>query len=186
MEAVLLIVSIILMFVGFFGYNSLRRKWAGIVGVGGSYIIFLGIMLLVMMVGSLIMAIGGKLGGVDVGELIITVIFMVLCLLYTVYIMIARCETAAQRIMLPFVACFIAFGFCWRLLAAVVFHVPMESGKQEEFTFPQYIYDANENPWELMNSGGDNANYYCQKTGETRMFYDSDFDLGAPSGFHRR
>ncbi len=54
------------------------------------------------------------------------------------------------------------------------------------FHFPQYIYDYDENPWELMNSGGDNANYYCQKTGETRMFYSSDFEYEAPSGFHRR
>ena len=69
---------------------------------------------------------------------------------------------------------------------AIFLHMPMESGTSNEFVFPQYLYDQWENPWELMNSGGDNANYYCRKTGETRMFYDSDFDLGSPSGFHQR
>ena len=54
------------------------------------------------------------------------------------------------------------------------------------FVFPRFIYDGDENPWELMNSGSDSAGYYCQKTGETRIFYASDFDYGSPVGFHRR
>lgn len=54
------------------------------------------------------------------------------------------------------------------------------------FNFPTYIYDDDENPWQLINSGYDNATYYCQKTGETEMFYKSDFSIGSPSGFHRR
>lgn len=57
---------------------------------------------------------------------------------------------------------------------------------QTGFTFPRFIYDGNENPWELMNSGYDNATYYCQKTGETETFYKSDFEFGVPSGFHLR
>lgn len=61
-----------------------------------------------------------------------------------------------------------------------------ENNSEPEFEFPKYIYDNAENPWELMNSGSDNASYYCQKTGETKMFYKSDFDVGSPSGFHRR
>lgn len=56
----------------------------------------------------------------------------------------------------------------------------------KDFAFPQYLYDNDENPWELMNSGGDNANYYCQKTGGQITVYASDFASGAPSGFHRR
>lgn len=61
-----------------------------------------------------------------------------------------------------------------------------EPEQAQSFNFPQFIYDGDENPWELMNSGWDNANYYCQKTGETRSFYASDFEYGAPSGFHLR
>ena len=57
---------------------------------------------------------------------------------------------------------------------------------QTGFSFPVYLYDYDENPWELINSGYDNASYYCQKTGETRTFYQSDFDIGSPSGFHQR
>ena len=38
--------AIAFMLIGFFGYNPLRKKFAGVIGVGGSYIILLGIMLL--------------------------------------------------------------------------------------------------------------------------------------------
>lgn len=61
-----------------------------------------------------------------------------------------------------------------------------ESDTQTVFAFPRFIYDGSENPWELMNSGYDNATYYCQKTGETETFYKSDFEFGVPSGFHLR
>lgn len=61
-----------------------------------------------------------------------------------------------------------------------------EPETETPFVFPAYIYDSDENPWELMNSGYDNATYYCQKTGQTETFYKSDFDIGAPVGFHRR
>lgn len=189
MEVVLLIAAVALMLVGFFGYNPIRRKWAGIIGVGGAYIITLGIMLGVSLIGALIGAIfGGSTGGADAIEVILVVVFAVLCLGYMVFVMLTRCQTVAQRIMLPFVSLLIGFGFCWRLLAAIFLHMPMESGKESNdgFTFPQYIYDQADNRWELMNSGGDNANYYCPKTNETKMFYRSDFDLGSPSGFHQR
>lgn len=61
-----------------------------------------------------------------------------------------------------------------------------KDNSEADFEFPRFLYDGEENPWELMNSGSDNASYYCQKTGETKMFYKSDFDVGSPSGFHRR
>ena len=60
------------------------------------------------------------------------------------------------------------------------------SEEKQSFAFPQYLYDNEENPWELMNSGGDNATYYCQKTGGQVTVYASDFASGAPAGFHRR
>lgn len=56
----------------------------------------------------------------------------------------------------------------------------------DSFSFPMYLYDEEEHPWELTNSGYDNATYYCQATGESKMFYKSDFDLCSPSGFHQR
>lgn len=185
--AVLLIAAFALMFVGFFGYNPIRKKWAGVIGVGGAYIITLGILLGVSLIGSIIGTIlGAPTGGTSVVEVLLIVVFAVLCLGYMVYVMLTRCQTVAQRILLPFVALLIGFGFCWRLLAAIFLHMPMESGTESNdgFAFPKYLYDQADNPWELMNSGGDGANYYCQKTGETRMFYNSDFDLGSPSGFY--
>ena len=185
--AVLFMMAAALMLVGFFGYNPIRKKWARIIGVGGDYIITLGILLGVSLIGSVIGTIlGAPTAGTSAMEVILVVVFAVLCLGYMAYVMLTRCQTVTQRILLPFVALLIGFGFCWRLLAAIFLHMPMESGTSNEFVFPQYLYDQWENPWELMNSGGDNANYYCRKTGETRMFYDSDFDLGSPSGFHQR
>lgn len=64
--------------------------------------------------------------------------------------------------------------------------VSFDTEPQTAFSFPAFLYDYDENPWELISSGYDNATYYCQKTGETTMFYQSDFDIGSPSGFHRR
>lgn len=61
-----------------------------------------------------------------------------------------------------------------------------EPEAETPFVFPTYIYDSDENPWELINSGYDNATYYCQKAGQSETFYKSDFDIGAPVGFHRR
>lgn len=185
MEVLLIAVAIALMLVGFFGYNPLRKKYAGIIGVGGSYIVLLGVMLLVSSIGQIFASISGE-SNISALEIILGIVVMLLCLGYMVFVMLTRCETIAQRIMLPVVACLIGFGFCWRLLAAIVFHMPMESGKQESSSFPKYLYDDSDNRWELINQGGDNANYHCHKTGETRMFYISDFDLGSPSGFYQK
>lgn len=188
MIAVLLILCIVLMIGGFFGYNPLRKKWAGIVGVGGSYIILLGIMLLVMLVGSLISAIfGGSTGGSSVVEVILVFVFMLLCVGYMVYVMLTRCTTTAQRVMLPFVACMIGFGFCWRLLASIVLHMPMESGEQETAKFAKNIMDANNNMYYLINEGSDNATWYCEKTGQKVTFYASDVsENGVPYGWYAR
>lgn len=184
---ILIIFAVILVIVGFARYNALRKKWAGIIGVGGSYLILIGVMCLVMLIGEVVNRVRGSAYVADsTGEVVMTIVVVVLCALYTAYVMIARCKTVGQRIMLPIVACLIGGGFCFRALASLVFHIPMESGEQETPDFPQYLYDSDENPWELMNSGSDNANYYCQKTGETRTFYISDFASGSPAGFHRR
>lgn len=177
---------------GFVGYNSLRKKWAGIIGVGGSYAILIGVICIVMLIGGLVSVLGGGSSGADSAvEVVMTIIVALLSMGYMVWVMLTRCETAAQRAMLPLVACLIGGGFCFRALASLVFHMPMESGNDTDdtgFVFPKYIYDQDDNPWELMNSGADNANanYYCQKTGQTRFFYKSDFNLGSPSGFHQR
>ena len=41
---ILIIAAIAFMFLGFFAYNPIRRKYAGIIGVGGSYLVLLGVM----------------------------------------------------------------------------------------------------------------------------------------------
>lgn len=185
--SVVVLLAIVFIVWGFVGYNSLRKKWSGIIGVGGSYLILLGIMCIVMLIGGLISKLGGGSTGADSAvDIIMPIIFALVGIAYMVMVMLTRCKTASQRIMLPLVACLIGGGFCFRALAALVFHVPMENGNSDEFEFPKFLYDESENPWELMNNGADNANYYCQKTGETKTFYKSDFDIGSPIGFHLR
>ena len=97
----LIIFAIVLMVVGYFGYNPLRKKWAGIIGVGGSYIVLLGVGLLVMMIGSLISLITGGSTEGGIVEVIISVIAMLLCLAYMVYVMLTRCETIVRSARLP-------------------------------------------------------------------------------------
>lgn len=172
------------MFLGFFAYNSLRRKYAGTIGVGGSYIILLGVMLLFSSIGQIIGAISGE-SNVSALEIVLGVVVMLLCLGYMVFVMLTRCETVAQRILLPFAACLIGFGFIWRLLASIVAHVPMESGEHAEGAFPAILYDPSENQFRLLNEGGDNATYYCDKTGQQILFYKSDLADGLPNGWRR-
>lgn len=54
MEIFIIVCAIIAMWAGAIFYNPLRRKMAGIIGVGGSYLILAGVMLLVMTLASLI------------------------------------------------------------------------------------------------------------------------------------
>ncbi len=64
--------------------------------------------------------------------------------------------------------------------------MPMESGRQTEgAAFPSVLYDNYENRFELLNAGGDNATYYCQKTGQQVLFYESDLADGVPNGWRR-
>ena len=96
--------AIAFMLIGFFGYNPLRKKFAGVIGVGGSYIILLGIMLLCAAIGQIIRTAGGD-HSVSTLEIVGTGVIALLCLGYMVFVMIGRCETTAQRVALPFVAC---------------------------------------------------------------------------------
>ena len=54
------------------------------------------------------------------------------------------------------------------------------------YSFPNHLIDYDGNTWDLMNSGSDNANYYCSATGQTRYVHMTEFDCGPPSGFYRR
>lgn len=187
MDAILMVILFIFTLTGVFGYNSLRRKFAGIIGVGGSYVILLGVMLVVMIPGSIAARFRGEELAASTGEIILTIVIALLCLAYMAYVILTRCETKAQKIMLPFVACMIGAGFCWKLLGAIFLHMPMESGNSDtgssDFKFPQRLVDPQGNFYELMNAGGDNANYHCSKTGQTVLFYSCDFIDGLPNGW---
>lgn len=185
--AVLGVIMLVLCLVGTIGYNGLRRKWAGIIGVGGSYVILLGVMLLVGTIGTLVKALTGQEPGSGVGEIVGTVIVMLLCLGYMVMVIVVRCETTAQKVLLPLVACLIGAGFIWRLLLALVAHVPMDSGETRTSgldAMPDVIYDTNNARavWHKQGSYGDHVVYYGPNN-ETVTFYQSDIDGANYKGF---
>lgn len=185
--AVLGMIMLALCLVGTIGYNSLRRKWAGIIGVGGSYIILLGIMLLIGGIGTLVKGITGQEIQTSAAETIGSLLIAAVCLVYMVLVMVGRCETTAQKVMLPLVACLIGAGFIWRLLLAIVAHVPMESGKTEVSaleSMPDVIYDTNNarTVWHKQGVYGDHVQYYGPN-GETVTFYQSDIEGANYKGF---
>lgn len=180
MEGILIAIAVIAMLGGAIFYNPLRRKMSNIIGVGGSYMILIGIMLLVVSIVELFTRSESKSSTM---ETVISIIFMVLCLGYMVYVMLARCNTAAQRIWLPFAACLIGLGFCWRFLAALILHIPMESGKAQQVVFPAVLYDPSENEFRLQSNSGDHADYYCRATGQSVQFWEADLAEGLPSGW---
>lgn len=162
----------------YFAYNALRRKYAGIIGVPGSYFILLTAFLVIGLIRGIFT--GGF--GESALELVLTVVIMLAGIAYTV-MMILRCETLADRILLPFAAILIGSGFCIRFVAAIAFHVPMESGKVESASFPASMRDSGGDIWELGNHNDVSAEYRCAKTGERREFGIGDFSGGRPFGF---
>lgn len=188
MEDVMIIVAFLLLIftaVGAIRYNTLRRKWAGVIGVGGSYVVLLGIMLLVSAIATLISVITGNGNSATTGETVMMIIVMLLALAYMVFVMLTRCPTTQQKILLPIVACLIGAGFIVRLLLGIFLHIPMESGKSSEAKFPEIIFDTQENCFRMTSESGDHADYYCQATGQTVQFYASDIADGLPNGCRR-
>ena len=176
---ILITLAVCVMLAGGIFYNKLRTKFYGIIGVGGSYFSTIGIMGLFMFVGSLV---GGMAG--NVVEIIMTAIFVLLGLGYLVYVMIVRCQTVAQRIFLPLVAVMIAFGFCWRLLFAIIFKIPMSNGAPTAASkFPNALTDDQGNTWRIQSDSGDHADYSCVKTGGSiTLWYTGDY-VNLPAGW---
>lgn len=179
---ILIAVAVIAMLGGAIFYNPLRRKMAGVVGVGGSYLILIGIMLLVMCIGQLF---GGSEVATNTTEVVLSVVCMLAAIGYMVLVMIKRCNSVGQRILLPFAACLIGLGFAWRLLASIVLHIPMESGKNEkQSVFPASIMSPDGEHFTLEYASDSQADYYCARTGQRVHFWDSDFDEGYPTGWY--
>lgn len=190
MEGIVAVLGVILLglcLVGTIGYNGLRRKWAGIIGVGGSYVILLGIMLLFSAIGMLVKAVTGQGVETSAGEIVGTLVVMAACLVYMVLVICGRCQTTAQRVMLPLAACLIGAGFIWRLLLAIVAHVPMDNGETGASaldSMPDIIYDTNNarTVWHKQGVYGDHVDYYGPN-GETVTFYQSDIEGSNYKGF---
>ena len=163
----------------YFAYNALRRKYAGIIGIPGSYFILLTAFLVIGLIRGIFT--GGF--GESALELILTILIMLAGIAYTV-LMILRCETLADKILLPIAAILIGSGFCIRFIAAIAFHVPMESGKVEaNNVVPPSMRDRGGHVGELQTHNDVSAEYRCAKTGERREFGIGDFSGGRPFGF---
>lgn len=178
MVVFLLILALVYFGGSYFAYNGLRRKYAGIIGIPGSYFILLTAFLVIGLIRGIIK---GGFGETPL-ELVLTILVMLAGLAYTV-LMILRCETLADKLLLPIAAVLIGSGFCIRFIASIVFHVPMESGKVESVSFPSSMRDSSGDIWELKTHNDVVAEYYCGKTGARREFGIGEFSGGTPFGF---
>ena len=179
MTVFLLILALAYFGGSYFAYNALRRKYAGIIGVPGSYFILMTVFILIGLIRRIFL--GGS-GGESAIEMVLTILVMLAGLAYTV-LMILRCETLADKLLLPIAAVLIGSGFCIRFIASIVFHVPMESGKVESVSFPSAMRDSSGDIWELKTHNDVVAEYYCGKTGARREFGIGEFSGGTPFGF---
>lgn len=175
MEIFIIVVAIIAMWVGAICFNPLRRKMSGIIGVGGSYLILAGVMLLVMLLSSLFSGAGL---GESAFEGIIAIIFLLLCIAYTVYVMLVRCNSVKQRILLPFAAVLIGLGFCLRFLGALIFHIPMGNGGSP--AAPKAIYNSSKQRYNLVAETELYADYMLENGSDSIRIIKND---GLPSGW---
>ena len=178
MVVFLLILALVYFGGSYFAYNGLRRKYAGIIGIPGSYFILLTAFLVIGLIRGIIK---GGFGETPL-ELVLTIVIMLAGIAYTV-LMILRCETLSDKILLPFAAILIGSGFCIRFIASIAFHVPMESGKVESVSFPPSMRDSSGDIWKLKTHNDVMAEYYCGKTGARREFGVGEFSSGMPFGF---
>ena len=185
MENFALIGTFILIFAvfGAIFYNSLRRNWYGVLGVGGSYFIVIGLMLLVSLLATWF---GKGEVGMARAEMITMIVIMIAALGYMVFLILVRCKSVKQKIFLPVVALLMGFGFAIRLMMALVLRIPMGDGKPAASVFPKIVYDPQGEQYRLQNNSGDHATYYCQKSGQSVQFRDVDFEDGLPGGWYTK
>lgn len=185
MEAVLIGIAVLAALASLFAYNPMRRKMAGIVGVGGAYVILVGLMTLVMVVGQVVTGNAGT--NVPIGEVITEAVVALVCVGYMVYVMLTRCHTTGQKVLLPVASVLIGFGFCYRLVWALITHAPV-GGEQAspEDVFPETITSPEGESFRREWAAGEHAGYWCARTGQKVQFWTYDFkDGGCPSGWSR-
>ena len=160
-------VIVVICILGFIFFNNLRSSWANIIGIGGSFVILIGLVSAVACV--LLLVTGVKEGTLfsleGAGAALVAALLAAVCIFYMLHVMLNRCSTMAQRIMLPFVAYLLAAAFVWRLAAAVLLHLPMSSGEVSGSggsgvnALPDTIYDERNNAWESLGVFGVHAEY---------------------------
>ncbi len=180
---VFLVIIFIISAIGFFGFNKLRSAWSGVIGLGGCYIILVGVVSLFLMLGIIFEVISGQssFGSDWIGAAAIAFVISAVCLFYMVHVMRTRCNTTARRILLPFIAILLAAAFVWRLAAAIIFHLPMSNGSESDNTsgnqfdisnLPVIIYDDSNSRWQIQSKNGDSATYESD-TGQRVTIYNA-------------
>lgn len=178
MDIAIMITALVLGCIGGISYNSLCRKYEGVIGVFGAYFITTGI-------GMLILGISG-LSKSGLSELLLVFGIAAVALLYMVYIMIKKCKTVKQRILLPFVAILIGFGFAVRITLKIFLRIPMASPQKETSIFPTFLHSPDGEEFRCEWSNSERAEYYCSRTGQKVEFSECDFRSGgSPQGWRR-
>lgn len=171
MDIAIMITALVLGCIGGISYNSLCRKYEGVIGVFGAYFITTGI-------GMLILGISG-LSKSGLSELLLVFGIAAVALLYMVYIMIKKCKTVKQRILLPFVAILIGFGFAVRITLKIFLRIPMASPKKDTSIFPKFLLSHEGENFCREDCGSSSAEYVSMSSSRRVTFYKSDFPLGS-------
>ena len=100
----LLILCAVFMVGGFVAYNPLRRKMDGIIGVGGAYLILLGILMLFASIGQIAGTISGT-SNVSALEIILGIAVAVAGLGYMVIVMLSAARPPASASCSPLPPC---------------------------------------------------------------------------------
>lgn len=155
MVVISIIFTIVCMIGGTIGYNPIRRKLNGIIGVGGCFICLIGIVSFISVVGGSITALisGAKIGD-DILELIMLLAITAGCMGYMIHIMITKCTTTFEIMTLPLFALFVALGFGWRLMFKILLNMEMESGAASSRGFPKTMKDSWDREWTLISDMG--------------------------------
>ena len=163
-EAILVVLAVLVgvcILYGLFTWKKLRARWSNVIGVGGAYIILLGWMLLVLVIGRLI---GGA--GIN-GEAIMLIVVMAACMVYFV-LKELKLPTVRQKLLFPFAAISIAGAFIWKLIFGIVFRGGL--GGTPEGELPTIVYDEQNNQWNCLRRNDGEAEYQS-KDGRTVHIY---------------
>lgn len=155
MIVVIVFIVSVCMIGGTIGFNPIRRKLNGIIGIGGCFICMTGIVMYISLVGGLVSALlsGEKITS-NLIEVVILLAITAGCMGYMIHIMMTKCTTTFEILTLPLFALFVALGFGWRVMLQYFLHLEMEGGTASSRGFPKTIHDSWGVEWRLTSDMG--------------------------------